>query len=106
MIQKYIKNNSKYLLLLFIIIIIFYFILQYFYKYENFTSTEKAAINVINSVTNMGKSIFKEIDAIMHMGSDFNKASTVNVTGQSTPDEAVTSQTGSFTAPTLPPARV
>lgn len=54
----------------------------------------------------LGVNIGKEIDAIMHMGSDFNKASNVKLPNQTTPDQSVTDTTSTYKNPTFPKAKV
>jgi hypothetical protein len=69
-------------------------------------SLPSAAISTINSMINLGKAIFTEMDAVMNMGNDFNKASNVQLPNQTTPDQAVTSQTQTMKYPTMPKAKV
>ncbi len=70
------------------------------------SSLPSVAVSTINSMINLGKSIFDEMDAVMNMGKDFNKASNVQLPNQTTPDQAVTSQTQTMKYPTMPKATV
>jgi len=70
------------------------------------TSIDKAAVDSIKSMINLGKSIGNEIDAIFNMGRDFNRAANVNLPNQTTPDQGVTSVTSKFTQPKYPTAKV
>jgi hypothetical protein len=65
-----------------------------------------AAIDTVKSMIGLGVNIGKEIDAIMHMGSDFNKATNVKLPNQTTPDQSVTGTTSSYKNPTFPKAKV
>ncbi len=65
-----------------------------------------AAVDTIKSMIGLGVNIGKEIDAIMHMGRDFNKATNVKLPNQTTPDQSVTSTTSTFKEPTYPKAKV
>ncbi len=69
-------------------------------------SLPSVAVSTINSMINLGKSIFDEMDAVMNMGKDFNRATNVNLPNQTTPDQAVTSQTQTMKYPTMPKAKV
>jgi hypothetical protein len=46
------------------------------------------------------------MDAVMNMGKDFNNAANVQLPNQTTPDQAVTSQTQQMKYPTMPKAKV
>ena len=70
------------------------------------SSLPNVAVSTINSMINLGKSIFNEMDAVMNMGNDFNKASNVQLPNQTTPDQAITSQTQTMKYPTMPKAKV
>ena len=70
------------------------------------TSIDKAAVDSIKSMINLGKSIGNEIDAIFNMGRDFNRAANVNLPNQTTPDQGVTSMSAKFTQPKYPAAKV
>lgn len=70
------------------------------------SSLPSVAVSTINSMINLGKSIFNEMDAVMNMGKDFNKATNVQLPNQTTPDQAVTSQTQQMKYPTMPKAKV
>jgi hypothetical protein len=70
------------------------------------SSLPNVAVSTINSMINLGKSIFNEMDAVMNMGKDFNKASNVQLPNQTTPDQAITSQTQTMKYPTMPKAKV
>ncbi len=65
-----------------------------------------AAVGTIKSMIGLGVNIGKEIDAIMHMGRDFNKAANVNLPNQTTPDQSVTNTTSSYKDPPYPKAKV
>ena len=69
-------------------------------------SLPPVAISTINSMINLGKSIFNEMDAVMNMGKDFNNATNVKLPNQTTPDQVVTSQTQTMKYPTMPKAEV
>lgn len=70
------------------------------------TNIDKAAVDSIKSMINLGKSIGNEIDAIFNMGRDFNRAANVNLPNQTTPDQGVTSMSAKFTQPKYPTAKV
>jgi hypothetical protein len=70
------------------------------------TNIDKAAVDSIKSMINLGKSIGNEIDAIFNMGRDFNRAANVNLPNQTTPDQGVTSVTSKFIQPKYPTAKV
>ncbi len=65
-----------------------------------------AAIGTIKSMIGLGVNIGKEIDAIMHMGRDFNKATDVKLPNQTTPDQSVTDTNSSYKNPEFPKAKV
>ena len=70
------------------------------------SSLPNVAVSTINSMIKLGTSIFDEMDAVMNMGKDFNKASNVQLPNQTTPDQAITSQTQQMKYPTMPKAKV
>lgn len=70
------------------------------------SSLPSVAVSTINSMIKLGTSIFDEMDAVMNMGKDFNKASNVQLPNQTTPDQSVTSQTQTMKYPTMPKAKV
>ncbi len=75
-------------------------------KQSGGTNIGTAAVGTIKSMIDLGMNIGKEIDAIMHMGRDFNKATDVKLPNETTPDQKVTSTTGTFTQPKYPAAKV
>ncbi len=64
-----------------------------------------ASIGTINSAINLGKSIGDEVNALMNMGKDFNRAADVKLPNDKTPD-SFTATTGQNVNPTFPAARV
>ncbi len=69
------------------------------------TNITTAAIDTVNSVIGLGKSIGDEVNALMNMGSDFNRASNVKLPNDKSPD-AFTSTTGQGVNPQFPKASV
>ncbi len=75
-------------------------------KQKGGTNIGTAAVNTVKSMIDLGKNIGNEIDALMNMGRDFNRATNVKLPNQTTPDQNVINTTGSFKNPTYPKAKV